>query len=236
MMPNLGWHRILSLLSIENTTVIMSQPDYYQLLDKLIVSQPLSIWKNKIRFTILHEVAGYLCKDFVEARFYMFDHIISGQLEDKPRWMKIIEIMNQYIGELLGQLYVEQYFSHQAKQRTIDLTNNLIQVYHKRIIRSEWMSDITKEKAISKLDKLREKIGYPSQWKSYDGIYTNRWSYFQSISSVFHYTYMEKIKDLSKRVDREEWAFPPQTVNAFYVRLKSISFILKKHFCSESIV
>jgi putative endopeptidase len=216
MMPNLGWHRILNILSITNTTIIMSQPDYYQLLDKLIVSQPLNIWKNKIRFTILHEVANYLNKDFVQARFHMFDHIIHGQLVDKPRWMKIIDDMNKYIGELLGELYVSRYFPDYAKQRTINLTKHLIKVYHKRIIQSEWMSDITKGKAINKLNKLRTKIGYPSTWKTYDRIYMNRWSYFESMSSVFRYTYRKKIKDLSKEVDRDEWIFPPQTVNAFY--------------------
>jgi putative endopeptidase len=76
MMPNLGWHRILSILTIKNHTVLMAQPDYYQLLDKLIISQPLQIWKNKIRFTILHKMSLYLNKDFVQAHFYMFDHLI----------------------------------------------------------------------------------------------------------------------------------------------------------------
>ncbi|CAF4449469.1 unnamed protein product, partial [Adineta steineri] len=64
MMPNLGWYKILSILRIENETVIMTQPDYYRLLDKLIVSESLDIWKNKIRFTILHEMSKYLNKDF----------------------------------------------------------------------------------------------------------------------------------------------------------------------------
>ncbi len=54
MMPNLDWHRLLNVLLIKNTTILMQQPDYYQLLDKLIVSQSLNVWKNKIRFTILH--------------------------------------------------------------------------------------------------------------------------------------------------------------------------------------
>jgi len=218
MMPNLGWHRILNVLTIKNETIIVSQPDYYQLLDRLIVSQSLNIWKNKIRFSMLHKMSNYLNKDFVKAHFYMFDHLIYGRLEDKPQWMKIIEFINEHVGELLGQLYVYQYFSGQAKQRTLHLANHLIEVYHQRLIRNEWMSDITKEKALIKLNKITKKLCYPSKWKSYNGVYINRWSYFDSISSILEYNYRKKINDLNKLADRTEWIIPPQTVNAFYVR------------------
>jgi len=218
MMPNLGWHRLLSILEITNTTILIYQPDYYQLLDKLIVSQSLNIWKNKIRFTILHKMSKYLNKNFSQAYFNMFDHLIFGRLEDRPRWMKIIEDINGHIGELLGQLYIYRYFSNEAKQRTLNLTNNLIKVYRQRILRCSWMTDKTKQKALIKLGKINEKIGYPSHWKSYDNVHTNRWSYFESMLSIFQFNYRKKIKDLCKLPNRNEWFVPPQTVNAFYVR------------------
>jgi putative endopeptidase len=83
------------------------------------------------------------------------------------------------------------------------------------------MSDITKGKALNKLNKITKKLGYPSKWKSYTDVYMNRWSYFDSMSSIFEYNFRKKIKDLNKLVDRMEWIFPPQTVNAFYVRFKN---------------
>jgi putative endopeptidase len=220
MMPNLDWHQILSILTIKNQTVLMAQPDYYRLLDKLIVSQPLNIWKNKIRFTILHEMSLYLNEDFVQARFHMFDQIIHGQREDKTRWMKIIEEINKNLGELLGQLFVARYFSYRAKERTIDLMTNIISIYQKRINQINWIKNSTKEKALEKLEKINIKIGYPSKWKSYNDVYINRSSYFDSISSIFQHDYRKKMKDLRKTVDRNEWIIPPQMVNAFYVRRK----------------
>jgi putative endopeptidase len=216
MMPNLGWHRILSVLTIRNKTILMSQPDYYQLLDKLIVNQPLNIWKNKIRFTILHEMSLYLNKDFIEARFHMFDHLIYGQHEDKIRWMKIIEEIDKYLGELLGELFISRYFSFQSKERTNNLAKNLINVYHDRINHINWISNSTKEKALKKLQTINIKIGYPTKWKSYNDIYINRSSYFNSISNILQHNYRKKMKDLRKLVDRDEWLIPPQTVNAFY--------------------
>ncbi len=225
-MPNLGWHRILSILTIKNHTVLMAQPDYYQLLDKLIISQPLQIWKNKIRFTILHKMSLYLNKDFVQAHFYMFDHLIYGQREDKSRWMKIIEEIEKSLGELLGQLFISRYFSFESKERTIDLVKNLINVYHDRINNINWINNSTKENALKKLQKINMKIGYPSKWKSYNDVHINRTSYFDSISSIFRHDYRKKIKDLKKLVDRNEWMISPHTVNAFYVKFYKLKIFL----------
>lgn len=161
MMPNFNWHRILSILTIKNQTILIAQPDYYLLLDKLIVSQSLNIWKNKIRFTILHEMSLYLSKDFIQARFHMFDHLINGQLEDKTRWMKILDEIDKYLGELLGQLFISRYFSFQSKERTIDLVKNLINIYYERLKNIQWINNSTKEKALKKLENLNIKIGYP---------------------------------------------------------------------------
>ena len=198
MMPNLGWQRLLNVLGISKTTVLMHHLDYYQLLDKLIITQSLNIWKNKIRFTILHQMSPYLNHDFVQARFQMFDRIIHSRSMKVPRWMKVIEDVNRYIADLLGQLYVQRYFPYQAKQRTLNLTNHLIEVYRQRILRNEWMSKKTKEKAVVKLTTINNKIGYPSEWKSYPDVRINRWSYFDSMCSIFQYCYRKKIEDLNQ--------------------------------------
>lgn len=220
MMPNLDWYRILSVLNIRNQTILMAQPDYYRLLNKLIINQPLSIWKNKIRYTILHEMSPYLSKNYVQARFHMFDHLIQGQREDKVRWMKMIEIINDNLGDLLGQLFVSRYFSFRAKERTIDLMKNFISIYQQRIQRIPWLSQSTKDKALTKLEKINLKIGYPSRWKTYDEVLIDRSSFFHSMISIFQHDFRKKIKDLTKSVDRNEWMFPPQTVNAYYVRIE----------------
>ncbi|UJR10516.1 hypothetical protein I4U23_014719 [Adineta vaga] len=216
MMPNLNWHEILSILTIENQTVIMAQPDYYLLLDKLIVRQPLNIWKNKIRFTILHELARYLNKDFVDEHFHMYDHLIHGQHLDKPRWTKLIEEIDRYLGDLLGQLYISRYFSSESKQRTILLVKNLIDIYQERIQNINWLHNSTKDKALKKLQAINIKIGYPTTWKTYHDIFIRRSSYFHSLASIFQHDYRKKIRDLGQVVDRNEWIIPAQMVNAFY--------------------
>ena len=220
MMPNLNWHDVFSKLTIENRTTILAQPDYYLLLDKLLVRQPLSTWKNKIRFTILHELARFLTKDFVEAHFNMYDHLVYGQRTDKPRWTKLIEDIDRYLGDLLGQLYIARYFPYESKQRIMSLVENLIDVYQERIRKINWLNNSTKQQAIKKLRAINMKIAYSTTWKTYDDVVIDRSSYFRSLVSIFRHDYRKKMNDLRKPVDRSEWLVPAQIVNAFYVRGK----------------
>ena len=220
-MPNLDWPRMLSFLNIESESMVIAQPDYYLLLNELIDSQPLRTWKNKVRFTLVHQMSPYLSKNFVDARFHVFNRLIYGQAEKKAPWMEIIDFIDRHLGELLGQLFVSEYFSSKSKERMMDLTTNLIETYRKRIRRSTWLSNSTKAKVSKKLRSINTKIGYPSKWRSYDGVSINRDSYFDSIISVFQAACRKSIEDLRKEVDRSEWVVPPQIVNAFYVSLSS---------------
>ena len=225
-MPNLDWPHMLSFLTIDSGSVIIAQPEYYILLNALIASEPLRTWKNKVRFTLIHQMSPYLSKDFVDARFHMFNQCIYGQAKQKAPWMEIIDFINRELGELLGQLFVSQYFSSESKERMIDLTKNFVATYGKRIRRSTWLSNSTKAKVSRKLRSINTKIGYPSKWRSYDDVSMNRDSYFDSIISVFQAAQRKSIEDLRKEVDRSEWIVPPQVVNAFYVsRLSSTNLI-----------
>ena len=54
------------------------------------------------------------------------------------------------IGELLGQEYVSKNFKPEAKSRMLALVNNLQATYADRIQHLDWMSDVTKKKALTK--------------------------------------------------------------------------------------
>ena len=115
-MPHLDWNVLLSLLTIDNPNIDIEHPDYYLSLDKLIVSQPSKICKNKVRFTLLNRMAKYLHGEFFRAKFELYDQLISGQKEEQPRWLTIVDFIDEYIGETLGQLFVERYFSSVSKE------------------------------------------------------------------------------------------------------------------------
>ncbi len=216
MMPDLGWPAILNNMEVKTDTVLMSQPGYYQALDKLIKSQPLDVWKDKIRFAIADHYSRYLSSPFRNARFNFYGKVLSGSKQQQPRWKIVSRQVDNGLGELLGQLFVKDYFKPKDKERMKELVNNLQIVYNSRIEKLDWMGPATKQKALAKLADFTKKIGYPDKWKKYDDVTISRNDYFASAVSAERHSYREAIAKLKKPVDRTEWGMTPPTVNAYY--------------------
>ncbi|WP_448701634.1 M13 family metallopeptidase [Mucilaginibacter sp. AW1-3] len=215
-MPDVDLKDVLNRLGAKTDTVLVGQPKYYQALDGLLKSQPIDVWKTEMKFGELNGSAPYLSKAFRDARFEFWGKNMSGQKVQKPRWKSMVSSVDNGLGELLGQVYVEKYFTPDAKQRMLDLVNNLQGVYKDRIEKNTWMSDATKKKAEEKLNAFTKKIGYPDKWKKYDDVTINKATYFANQQSIAKHDYTEMINKLGKPVDRTEWGMTPPTVNAYY--------------------
>lgn len=214
--PNIDLGVVLTNLGANTDTVIVRQPRYYQALSALIKSQPIDIWKDKLKFDALNDAANALTKDFRLAKFEFFGKTLNGQPSQTERWKGMVNNTDSYLGDLLGQLYVEQYFKPEAKKRMLNLVDNLQKVYEERIKKLDWMSTETKGKACEKLNSFIKKIGYPDQWKKYDDVNISKNTYFANLQSAKKHAYNEMINKLDKEVDKTEWFMTPPTVNAYY--------------------
>jgi putative endopeptidase len=216
LIPDIDLKDVLNRLEVKTDTILVGQPKYYEALDALLKSQPIDVWKNKLKATALNDAANSLSKDFRDARFEFYGKTLSGQKVQKERWKKMVSNVDGSLGELLGQLYVEKYFTADAKKRMLDLVNNLQSVYRSRIEKLDWMSPGTKKLALAKLDAFTKKIGYPDKWKKYDDVVIDRGTYYANLQSVAKHDYKEMINKLGKPVDKTEWGMTPPTVNAYY--------------------
>ena len=73
-------------------------------------------------------------------------------------------------------------------QKRMELVANLIAVYDERIQKLDWMSDVTKRGAGSKIAFTR-KIGYPDKWKDYAGLEISRDNFFQNLMNATKWNY-----------------------------------------------
>jgi len=165
---SLNWRELLDQLGVKQDTVLMGQPGFYTALSGMLQSAPISDWKNYLRFHFIDNYAPYLDSRFVNANFEM-SKLLTGQKELQPRWKRMTALTDAQLGDALGQLYVKKYFPPEAKQRILDLVNNLQETYKERIQKLSWMSDSTKQKALLKLNAIAKKIGYPDKWKDFIG-------------------------------------------------------------------
>lgn len=214
--PEIDWKSVLSKLKLNTDTILVGQPKYYQALNTLLKTQPIDIWKQKLKFDAINGATKALSKDFRDARFEFYGKTLSGQQAPTERWKAIVNSTDGNIGELLGQLYVKEHFTPEAKKRMLELVDNLQKVYKSRIEKLDWMSPVTKQKAVDKLQAFIKKIGYPDKWKKYDDVEISRTTYFANLESAEKHAYKEMVEKLGKPVDKTEWGMTPPTVNAYY--------------------
>jgi putative endopeptidase len=212
--PVIGWISFLNTLNAQTDSIDMPQQAYYDKLNALLKSVPLSDWKIYLKASCLEMYADNLSKPFVNASFE-FVKVLSGQATQKSRSQIITKNVDDMLGEALGQLYVKKYFNEDAKKRVLDLVNNLQKSFENRINKLDWMSDSTKQKAKEKLYSITKKIGYPEKWRDYK-VDIDRTKYLENLKSLRQNDYQYNLAKLNKPVDKSEWSATPSTVTAYY--------------------
>lgn len=215
--PGINWNSTFKELGYAGTpdTVIVSNPKFVVFVDSLMTATPVATLKTYLKWDVIRDAAPYLSSDFVNANF-LYNKAINGQKEQTPRWQRASSQVDNQLGELLGQLYVDKYFKPEAKQRMIALINNMTQTFDERIQKLEWMSPETKLRALGKLHAFTKKIGYPDVWKTYDGLVIKRNDYLGNVRRANQWQYRDNINRLGKPINKNEWSMTPPTVNAYY--------------------
>lgn len=197
-------------------TVIVGQPEFFTYLNLATQQFGIEIWKNYLRWHLLRGLAPYLNTEIEKQNFSFYGTLLNGVKEQRPRWKRVVEDTDGQLGELVGQIYVEQYLPKGTKEKLMEIGNAVKEVYRKRISSLDWMSDATKTKAIAKLDAMIMKVGYPDKWKDMSALEVDRTSYVKNVirANAWHFDYMKN--KYGKPVDRTEWSMTPQTYNAYY--------------------
>lgn len=214
---NIPWLKLIQTIGIEQIdTVIIGQPEFFTTLNHLLKQTPLSSLKSYLSFHLINDYAAYLSPALENASFDFYGKTISGKQAMKPRWKRVLGAEENAIGEILGQLFVKEYFNEKAKKRYEDLTEAVRAAYKNRIEQLTWMSDSTKQKALNKLATMTKKVGYPDKWKDFSSLEIDTLSYAANMMKANEWWNQYSIHKLNKPVDRTEWDMTPQTYNAYY--------------------
>ncbi len=215
--PGIEWNGLFKTLDFKTVdTVIVGQPEYYRAVDKALKTFSVDDWKAYLRLKLISTYAPYLNGKLSDEDFRFFGKTLRGQKEQLPRWKRVLQTENSIMGELLGQLFVKAYFPEKAKQRYLAEVEAIRQAYREHIMKLDWMSAETKQKALVKLNAIHPKVGYPDQWKDFSTLAINRESYAGNVMQARHWLYLVNVNKLGKPVNHQEWNMTPQTYNANY--------------------
>jgi putative endopeptidase len=182
----------------------------------MIASEKIENWKIYLKWCAINTFADNLSDEIATQNFNFYFVKLSGQKQQKPRWKRALQEIDGGLGEALGQLFVEKYFSADSKKRVNEIVDNLMVAYKERINNLDWMSAETKTKAQKKLTTVLRKLGYPDTFRDYSKLSISKESHFKNAQAAYQFEMNRNLSKLGQAVDKNEWLMSPPTVNAYY--------------------
>jgi putative endopeptidase len=216
-MPGFDWFAWARPQGISRTTtVVIAQPDFVVVFATLVPATPLETWKAWLAARHITNAAPFLNKAFADARFDFFGRLLVGQEAPRTRWRRGVSLVNTYLGEAIGRLYVERHFPATARSRMQSLVGNLLDAYRTSIAGIDWMTDATKRQALDKLSRLSMKIGAPARWRDYRRLIIRADDLIGNIQRAQRFENNYRLTWLTQPSNRTQWLVTPQTINAYY--------------------
>ncbi|PYP17889.1 MAG: peptidase M13 [Gemmatimonadetes bacterium] len=214
--PHVAWAAFLRDAGAPKTDAInVGQPRFFRAVDSLLVALPLANWRDYLRWHLVRQSAQWLSSPFVNESF-RFQSALTGVKEQQPRWKRCLQTANFLMGDAIGQAYVQETFTPDARRRALDMVENLIAALDDRLHTLEWMSDATRAQALGKLHAFGKKIGYPDKWRDYSKLSVDRGPFIGNVLRAQAFATHRNLERIGKPVERDEWRMTAPTVNASY--------------------
>jgi len=177
---------------------------------------PVATLRDFLTFHYLSSHAPYLPQRFDAARFAFYGRTMRGQPQQRERWKRAVDAVDEALGEAVGRLYVAQYFPPESKAKMQQLVADLEAALSERLDALDWMTPATKQRAHQKLAAFTPKIGYPEKWKDYSTLLVRRDDLLGNVRRASEWQWNYQLARLDQPVDRAEWQMTPQEINAYY--------------------
>jgi len=215
--PAFGWKEYFRQIGLSGITSLnVAVPEFFKTLNSQIEQQDLATWKSYLRWHAIHANATSLSSAVVNENFNFFGKTLQGKEQLPPRWKRCTNDVDDDLGEALGQVYVEKYFSPEAKKQVLEILQGIQKAMDADIHSLPWMSEETKRRALEKLQSMANKIGYPDKWRDYRQLEIKRGDHMGNSLRARRFEFDRDLAKIGKPVDRQEWQMTPPTVNAYY--------------------
>ena len=194
----------------------VSEPDFVKNMQVVLSAHSLDDWKTYLRWHTMHANAQILPTAFVNENFDFFAKTLTGTKELRPRWKRCVSYTNSDLGDLVGQIYVQQTFGAEGKERTLAMVGALEKALGEDIKSLSWMGADTKAQALVKLQAITNRIGYTDKWRDYSALQIVRGDALGNSQRANQNDMRRRLNKIGKPLDKRDWSYPPMTVNANY--------------------
>jgi endothelin-converting enzyme/putative endopeptidase len=215
--PQLEWERLLKKQGLGSARiVIVGETTAVRDAGRLLASEPLQTWKDYLTFHFLSDHAQFLPKAFDDARFDFYGKTLADVPAQRDRWKRGVALVNDSLGEAVGQIYVQRHYPPEADRQVHELVDDILAALKDKIEHNSWMDAATRKGALAKLASFDPRLGHPRKYIDYSSLVVKRDDLFGNAMRSEQFDWNLQLKRYPKPVDRGLWDMLPQTNNAYY--------------------
>jgi endothelin-converting enzyme/putative endopeptidase len=227
--PHVDWDLYFDEAKIPRGRVNVAEPKFLQQVDKELATTPVRTWKAYLRWRLLEAASPWLSRPFVEEAFAADDKALGGATATTPRGERCADLTETLLGEPVGRIYAERYFTPAAKAKARAIADRLRAVLTEEIAGLSWMTAGTKQKALEKLATMSIQVGYPDTWKDLASVHVRRDALWANIAQALAFSVDDVRRQMGKPTDRAGWLLPPSSPAA-YIDLQLGELVLPAGF------
>ncbi|TFW10613.1 M13 family peptidase [Massilia arenosa] len=215
--PNFDWKAYLASMDVPRTVQFnVTEPAFFKEVSRQLKANDVAAVKTYLRWHVAQLMSSSLSKNFDDEHFAFYSKTLRGIEQQRPRWKRCVGLVDNQLGEALGQEFTSRAFSPELKEKALKMTRQ-IEVAMKDDIESlDWMSPATKKRAQEKLAAIVNKIGYPDKWRDYSAYDVQARDFAGNVLRGNTFEARRQLAKIGKPLDRSEWSMTPPTVNAYF--------------------
>eukprot|EP00794_Sanderia_malayensis_P007305 gene7305-8121_t len=203
-------------------TIIVPTLKYLKKMMSVVNKTPKKVLANYIVWSIIQDEVPYLSSKFLTARMHYKEKIL-GSKGMRKRWKTCVSYTNEYLGEILGALYINQRPNQKYKNIAEDMIKKIRAAFKDNVKTLDWMDEKTKKAVEEKADAMRDQVGFPKYIHNhtrfehkYHKLNIVQDDLFENRMQMIKFAHNRMLNKIRKKVDKDEWPMDPQTVNAMY--------------------
>ncbi|CAJ0606418.1 unnamed protein product [Cylicocyclus nassatus] len=237
LMPLVDWSRFLLAIAPvashqyfeSDPEILIAEVDYMKRISKLLQSTDPRIITNYVFMRFSSKWEGEIGEKYEDIEQEV-NKVMLGQQQKLPRWKYCTKHTMEQMEYATSAIYVKKAFDQASKNVTLELLENLLEIFRDILSTSDWMDDETRAAALDKANQMLPLIAYPDFIlddekldQYYDGLNVHdNDSYSEMLEKVGRWKLESYFKQLIRPVDRSEFRYGvtdlnSATVNAYYL-------------------
>ena len=216
--PKLQWDAWLAGAGVakDATDINVETPGVFKKLEGILVKSDVKTLRAYLKWQLVHAAAPSMGATAYDKHFAFFGQQVTGQKQQEPRWKRCVAMTDANLGEITGKYFVETQFAGDSKDKSLTMIKDIETAFEGGLAGLSWMDDPTRARAVEKMKKINNKIGYPDKWRDYSPLTITAGTHTANVLAASAFESARNAAKVGKPVERGDWYMSPPTVNAYY--------------------